>query len=194
MGSLPLTYYWQWRENPAEFNICRNIDVECVVTLILYRKESSWREVIRRFKYYGDRKLGRFLAGMLALKSFESGLFRDVDLIVPVPLHPLKRWMRGFNQATEIAKEISGIINIPVKEGILKKGRYTFSQTIKGRDERESGIKASFYVNKGEVFRNKHILLVDDVITTGATTCHCGREILKAGASRLSVAALAFVE
>jgi len=124
----------------------------------------------------------------------QGGLFDDIELIIPVPLHPMKKWIRGFNQASVIAYELSKIMEIPVAENILKRGRYSISQTLKDRKGRSKGVSGAFYVKRGENIGGKHVLLVDDVLTTGATAKECGMRLVEAYGVKLSFAALAFVE
>ena len=138
--------------------------------------------------------MGRYLSTMLGQKMAESRLFGEIDLIVPVPLHPLKMWRRGFNQAAVIADEISKAMGgIEVDKRVLKRRRNTSSQTIKDREERADSVSKAFCLNR-DYIEGKHILLVDDVLTTGATISACGKAILSVSDTRLSVATLAYVE
>lgn len=194
LSDIPLSYFWRWRDNPAEILLRERLEVNAAATLLLYRKESSWREVIHNFKYSADKSSGRFLSSLLGKKILESGCFSNVDIVVPVPLHPLKKWKRGFNQAAIIAREMGRVLDKPVVEGVLRRGRYSSTQTIKDKKGRKRSVEGAFYLKNPERFSNRHILLVDDVLTTGATIEACGTQILKAGGVTLSVAALAFVE
>jgi len=194
LSDIPLSYFWSWRDNPAELLLRERLDVESVATLLLYRKESTWREVIHNFKYSGDIESGRYLSSLLGKKIVESGYFKDIDVVVPVPLHPLKKWKRGFNQASVIAGEIGKITCKPVVENVLRRGRYSSTQTIKDKKGRKRSVEGAFFLKNPERFSNLHILLVDDVLTTGATIEACGSQILKAPGATLSVATLAFVE
>ncbi|MDP3451426.1 MAG: ComF family protein [Bacteroidales bacterium] len=194
MADIPYSYFWSWRENPAEMLLRSRVKTEYAASLIYYRSESNWRSVIHRFKYTGDTSLGKYLAKLLGTKIYESGSLKDVDMVVPVPLHPYKRWIRGFNQATIIADSLGEVLNIPVCDNLLKRGRYNRSQTVKDRENRYKGAEGAFFVKKEEKLRGKHILLVDDVLTTGATIEACGRVLLAIEDTSLSVLTLAFVE
>ncbi len=194
LSDMPLSYFWSWRDNPAELLLRERIDIESAATLLLYRKESNWRELIHNFKYSGDKASGVYLSKILGKKIVESGCFSEVDLLVPVPLHPLKKWKRGFNQATVIAREIGRQTGKPVIEGVLCRGRYSSTQTIKDRKGRRRSVEDAFFLKDPKPFADRHILLVDDVLTTGATIEACGTQIVKAGGVKLSVATLAFVE
>jgi len=194
LSDLPLSYFWSWRDNPAEVLIRERVELEAAVSLIFYRRESRWRSVIHKFKYSSQISLGKYLSKILVRRMAESKAFSGVDLIVPVPLHPIKRWMRGFNQASVIAGELSAALGRPVIEGVLVRSRYSSTQTTKDRRSRQRSVKGAFSVRDPKRFNGKHILLVDDVLTTGATIEACGLEILKSDGVRLSVATLAFVE
>ncbi|MHC1779947.1 MAG: ComF family protein [Bacteroidales bacterium] len=194
LSDIPFSYFWSWRDNPAELLLRERLEVETAVTLLLYRKESNWKEVIHNFKYSGDKASGRYLSSLLGKKIVESGCFSGVDILVPVPLHPLKKWKRGFNQASVIAREIGRQIGKPVVEDVLRRGRYSSTQTIKDRKGRKRSVEGAFFLKNPERFSERHILLVDDVLTTGATIEACGTQIYKAGGVTLSVATLAFVE
>ncbi len=194
LSDIPLSYFWKWRDNPAELLLRERIEIAEATTLLLYRKESSWKEIIHNFKYNGDKPAGRYLSEMLGKKIAVSGYFSGIDIIVPVPLHPLKKWKRGFNQASVIAYELGKFMGKPVIEGVLKRGRYSSTQTSKDRKGRIRSVEGAFYLKHPERFSDLHILLVDDVLTTGATIEACGKQILKADGVTLSIAALAFVE
>ena len=194
LSDLPYSYFWEWRYNPAEVMLNGKLNVERVVSLFIYREESQWKSLIHNFKYRGDKPLGRYLSAMLGEKIVESGLFKSVDLIVPVPLHPLKRWKRGFNQAAIIAHELGRIFGgVEVNERILKRRKNTTSQTIKDRNEREISVSKAFCLNRREI-EGREVLLVDDVLTTGATVSACGKAILSVPDTVLNIATLAYVE
>ncbi|PKO99516.1 MAG: hypothetical protein CVU13_05415 [Bacteroidetes bacterium HGW-Bacteroidetes-8] len=194
LSDLPLSYFWSWRDNPAEVLIRERIELISAASLIFYRRESRWRSVIHKFKYSSQISLGRYLSKILGKRMADSQAFTGVDLIVPVPLHPIKRWMRGFNQASVIAEVLSSELGKPVVEGALVRSRYSSTQTTKDKSSRQRGVKGAFSLRDPHRFTGMHILLVDDVLTTGATIEACGLEILKAEGVRLSVATLAFVE
>ncbi len=191
---MPLSYFWNWRGNPAEAMLKERIEVSAAATLMLYRKKSKWRKPIHEFKYLGDRSCGRFLASMLAKKISESGNFSNIDIVIPVPLHPIKRWKRGFNQASFIANIIAMELGKPVIEGLLIRKRYSSTQTKKDKKGRKKGVEGVFYLKNPQIISNKRIMLVDDVLTTGATLEACAQELYRSGGVELSVVTLAFVE
>ena len=196
LSDLPYSYFWSWRENPAEELLQETIEVERVASLFLYREESNWKRAIHKFKYGCDLKLGLFLASILATKLLESGWRDYIDIVIPVPLHPLKKWRRGYNQSAIIASKIADILNLPMVESFLKRRKYGVTQTHKNRERRQKGVKKAFVLTKKgiEGLEGKRVLLVDDVLTTGATIEGCFNALLKGAPNSVLVATLAFVE
>ena len=131
---------------------------------------------------------------MLGKRLKESECFSSVDVIIPVPLHPFKRWKRGYNQANVIAKAIGKELDIPVLNGVLVRTSFTSTQTTKDPQHRWINVEKDFKLRRGDRIKGCHILLVDDVLTTGATLEACGTALLKAEGCMVSVATLAFVE
>ena len=131
---------------------------------------------------------------MLARRLVESGLYNEIDLIIPVPLHFLKKWKRGYNQASILAKSIGKLLNKPVEERALTRKKFTSTQTKKDSIHRWENVFGAFSLRRSSLIEGKHILLVDDVLTTGATLEACGQHILKLENCRLSIVTLAYVE
>ena len=115
-----------------------------------------------------------------------------IDALVPLPLFPAKEKRRGYNQATVLCEGMSAILQVPVLQDLVTRSQYTESQTQKGRIERWKNVDGKFILDSKTVIDHKHLLLVDDVVTTGATLEACGMELLKAGNVQLSLAALCF--
>lgn len=194
LSDLPLSYFWVWEENPAFLELYKMIEVERVASLMLYRSDSEWRFPIYLFKYEGKLVVGRLLSRLLGERLKESSW--EVDLIIPLPLHPIKRWIRGFNQAEVIAREVAKVLRVPCEMRAVRRKRYTFTQTKRGKSERERAMIGAFAIKRGgrELLAGKRVLLIDDLLTTGATMEACGRVLLEGGVKELSVATLAYVE
>ncbi len=155
------------------------------LSLYIFEKDKVLQSVIHDLKYKGNIKAGFFL-GELAGKYFYDEILRwNPDFIIPVPLYHLKKAERGYNQSYYISKAISKIVNIPVKTTVLKRTRYTQSQTELNLEERKINVCGAFSVKKKNLIRNRTFLIVDDVITTGATISECGKVLLENGASKI---------
>ncbi len=165
----------------------------------LFAYEEPLVSIIHRFKYSRATHLSRPLGKMLfaAYKSYFSG--SGIDLIVPVPLHPNKLRERGFNQASRLAcrwqrwtaKENNGNCGFHFDDSVLARKKDTRSQTGLSREDRQKNMRSAFTVTCGEAVFDKKILVVDDVMTTGATASACARELKKAGAKKVFILTLA---
>lgn len=150
--------------------------------------DGELQRLIHLVKYQGMEALARPLGERVAALANGAG---PLDLVVPVPLHWRRRWSRGFNQSEWLAREVSRQIGAPLDRRCLRRRRDTPSQTGLTRPERQRNVENAFVVSKPESMAGKRIALVDDVVTTGATTGECARTLLRAGAARVVVLALA---
>ncbi len=164
--------------------------IEKAASYFYYYRDTPYTALIHDTKYRGRPSVGRFLARRHAGKLVNCGFFDDIDCIVPVPLHRFKKMMRGYNQAEEIAKGLSAVSGLPVVNAL--KAAYHTTQTRKDSHQRLLNVKGVYSVSDTEAIRDKHILLLDDVITTGATLLSCIQSIRTACPStRISVYSLA---
>lgn len=190
--TAPLTNTWIERENAMTERFWGLVPIEHASAFLWYVEGSEWREAIHRFKYKGAwhsaYALGRWYGNQLK----ESGNYDDVDLVVPVPLHWLRRIGRGYNQSEYLADGIAERLGVEVDRGSVVRRRYNRTQTSRSHLQRWDNVKGIFAVRNAERLRGRHILLVDDVFTTGATIMSLGETILQAVPdARLSVATLA---
>lgn len=188
----PLTRYWLEADNPV-LERCRDfMPTQRASAFLFFIHQSGWRELIHQFKYRGQWKLAFKMGRWYGRCLRESGLYDDIDLVVPLPLHPLKRWTRGYNQAEYLAEGIARELGVKVDRRSVFRQRNTQSQARKHRQEREKNVENAFRVRHPEKLRGLHLLLVDDVMTTGSTLVSCGKSILEASSDvKLSVAVLA---
>lgn len=196
---IPLTYFWEQVDNrmAIEFRKKTGDDLSRAVSLFFYREDSSFRQITRHLKYEYGIGSGRHFSKMLAYKLKDEGIFDDVDLIVPVPLHWTRKWSRGYNQAEVIASSLSRVLDIKMDNGLLKRCRRTGTQTKLSGDAKSGNVAGAFKLKKGiGSLQAEHILLVDDVYTSGSTLAECHKAIRKAGNPELkiSVATLAFID
>ncbi len=157
-----------------------------------FSKGSIIQNLIHELKYKGNRKAGIYLGNLMGNSLLKSNRFLNIDVLVPLPLFAKKEFKRGYNQAMVLCEGIAEVMNLPIITKNVIRIIHTETQTKKGRIERWENVEKSFTVKDISVLKGKHILLVDDVITTGATMEACGAEILKVDDSRLSIVALAF--
>jgi ComF family protein len=170
---LPYTDHFVNPENGFMRHFWGRVSVEMGAALIDFQKGNEIRQLIHRFKYQKEIEIGHKLGEITGRKYLDSLYFGDADLIIPVPTTLLKRWKRGFNQAEIFAKGIAAVTQLPLDVHILKKIKNTKTQTKKNRVERLADVMGTFQVDNPNAVNDKHILLVDDILTTGATLEAC---------------------
>lgn len=197
LEDMPLTRFWQWTPNPAEENLWKRVGVVWAASLYFYRRESGWCTLVRDVKYNGNVRLGRALGYMLGNYIRKNPAYSGPGAVVPVPLHPIRRWRRGYNQAEAAAKGLAEALHIPLDTSLLRRVRYTRTQTRLDAKGKEANVRNAFAVNlrEAERLRGKgvaHIIVVDDVMTTGSTITEAVKPLMPLFA--VSVATLGFVE
>ncbi len=188
---IPRTDYHLQDDNPVARLFWGRCRIEKAAAFSFYNRDSRIRHLIHNLKYKGIREIGSELGKIYGLILFSSGFTNDIDIIIPVPLHPRKERVRGFNQSALIAQGISEASGIPVDMVSLQRVASSSTQTRKSRYERWKNVEGTFHVTDPASVREKHILLVDDVITTGSTMESCVTELLKQEGVRVSAVALA---
>ena len=189
---LPETGFFGLSGNPIEKIFYGRLPVKKAASGYYFSKSSVLQRLTHQLKYSGNREVGRQLGRWMGLQLQNSGRFTDVEALVPLPLFPEKEKKRGYNQATLLCEGIADICNLPVLNDAVRRKRYTDTQTKKGRTERLKNVEGSFELGDAQLIRQKHVLLVDDVITTGATLEACGFAITQAENTALSIATLAW--
>ena len=177
----------------GEHTVCTLCRATAPLTgLLYYVHGSGWRELIRGFKYRGAWRTARAMGEWYGRCLKESGLYDDVEVVVPLPLHPVKRCRRGYNQSEYIAEGIAAQLGVEVDRRSVRRKRNTESQALKARRDRARNVEDAFAVGRPGRLAGRHVLLVDDVFTTGSTMLSCAGEILRsAPGCRISIAALA---
>ncbi|WP_343522457.1 ComF family protein [Pedobacter sp.] len=191
---LPFTDYHQHAENRVAKQLWGRVPLNAAMAMLYFRKGAKVQNLIHNLKYNGRTDVGLALGNMLGERLKTNTTYQNADLIIPVPLHRKKYKRRGYNQCTFIAEGIAQEMKIEFSEEILARNKVTESQTKKSRYNRYQNMKDVFQVNSTKNISGKHLLLVDDVITTGATLEACANALLAVGAAKVSVAALAFAE
>ena len=188
---LPRTNFHLYAENRMEQLFYGRVPVEKAYAYFEFRKGSSYRKILHQLKYKGQKELGEYLGKRFAAELLQSGNFPRADLICPVPLHSEQEKKRGYNQSFHIAKGLSAQFGVPVIKNNIKRIIRTGTQTKKSRFERWQNVQGIFEVTDPQLFDGKHLILVDDVITTGATIEACITAILSCSNAKISVLTLA---
>lgn len=188
----PLTRFWEQADNPMMRRLWGLAPVEQAAAFIWFVEGSGWQRLIHDFKYHGRwrlaREMGAWYGGCLA----DAGAFAGVDALVPVPLHWMRRLRRGYNQSEYLARGMAGALGKPVWTGYLRRRVNNPSQTRARTADRWANVRDIFAVRHAEQLAGRHILLVDDVFTSGSTIISCAETLLRAAPDcRISVAALA---
>lgn len=191
--SIPKTNYHLTNDNPVEQLFWGRCMIEKAAAFSFYNRGSRIRKLIHNLKYKGIREIGYEMGKIYAMALKTSGFTEDIDIIVPVPLHPLKKRMRGFNQSEDISKGVADITGLPLEVKSLKRIAVSDTQTKRTRYDRWMNVEGIFEITDHNIFKGKHVLLVDDVITTGSTIESCANELLKIENVKVSVIALAAV-
>ena len=164
------------------------------ISLYVFEKDKDLQHIIHSLKYNNKFLTGKFLGSVLSVHLKHRISEWEIDFIIPVPLHHLKKAERGYNQSFYIAKGLGKGLNIPVAERFIKRKKFTESQTTMNLKERQENIEGAFKVKKNLNFEGKNILLVDDVITTGSTIGECGKVLLKVGANKVYAVSVAIAD
>ena len=189
---IPRTNYHLEPDNPVAQLFWGRCRIEKAAAFSYYSRDSRIRKLIHQLKYKGAREIGAELGRIYAVSLMSSKFLDDIDMIIPVPLHPSKVRQRGFNQSDEISQGISSVSGLPVDTATLVRKTVTQTQTRKSRYDRWTNVSDIFFVTDEGKLKGRHVLLVDDVITTGSTIEACADEILKTEGTKVSVAAIAF--
>ena len=205
-ADLPLTRFWTMGHNPMadRFNALLQEKLEVFIpyvhaaALFFYKEDSKYRHIPQQLKYHGNTAIGRHFGKMLGTRLIESAEFKDADLIVPVPLHWIRKWKRGYNQAEILAQGIAMEMRIPVRTDRLRRIRRTATQTRLGIEAKGANVAGAFCANikKPDTIKGiRHVILIDDVFTTGSTMTECFMALRKVlpPEVRISIATLAFV-
>jgi len=188
---LPQTHFTEHADNPVEKIFWGRTPVQAATSLFFYSQDAIMQTLLHELKYRGNQALGIQLGSLLGAALNNNSRF-TVDVLVPVPLHPSKEKSRGFNQATLICQGIAAVTGLPVCESLLRRNAKRSTQTKKDRAERWENMLGVFEATLPDQLNYKNILLVDDVITTGATLEACGQALLEGGNRKLWIASLCY--
>lgn len=191
MDILPETNFELYPDNPVEKKFWGRLPLRCAASQYYFGSESLMKRLMHQFKYRGNKELGLQLGRMMGDSLKRSGRFQ-IDALIPLPLFVSKEKRRGFNQATILCEGMAENMDVPVLKDVIARSHYTDTQTKKGRVERWQNMEDKFILIKPEAIFDKHVMLIDDVVTTGATLEACGVELLRAKNVKLSIATLCY--
>jgi len=191
IDAMPETNFEIHANNPVEKKFWGRLSLQQATAQYYFVRESLMQRLMHQFKYKKNKELGTQLGRMMGESLKKSNRF-TIDALIPLPLFPAKEKKRGYNQAAILCEGIAESLQVQVLKDVIIRPQHTDTQTKKGRIERWQNMEGKFVLAKPEAIANKRVLLVDDVVTTGATLEACGIELLKAENVRLSIAALCY--
>jgi ComF family protein len=192
INRLPFTNFHLYSNNTVEKYFWGRMEVTGATALCHFTGGSLVQQLLHQLKYKGNTEVGYIFGRMLGSKLNESERFSGIDMLVPLPLFAARQKKRGYNQSAIICNGAGAVMNLPVNSNAVARLSATETQTRKNRIDRWKNMEGKFEVINAASLAGKHILLVDDVITTGATLEACGQAILEIPGTKLSIATLAY--
>ena len=187
--SLPRLAKQDYTDNRIMDLFLGRVKLEKAFSWCMFEKQTSVQNILHHIKYKDKDYLARQMGEIMAREM--PDFFADIDAIVPVPLHKKKQKIRGYNQSQEIAKGVQSVVGLPIFSELLTRTRFSETQTHKNKDQRWQNVQGLFLLEPNEGFEGKHLLLIDDVLTTGSTAIACLEELQKIPNVRLSFLSLA---
>lgn len=194
LNEIPKTNFHLQKENSVEQRFWGKVPIEKATSYFFFQKGSKFQHLLHELKYKNNKEIGEFLGKYSASELINHSFLQNIDLIVPVPLHPKREAKRGYNQSEWICKGISELTQKPMSARNLIRNRENTTQTKKSVFERYENTQGIFEVKNPAEFAEKHILLVDDVLTTGSTIEACMQELQKVENVKISVFTLAVAQ
>ena len=188
---MPLTQYHLDPKNQAVKKFYGKIDIEYASTLLYFNKKGIVQELIHNLKYKGHEEIGTVLGNWYVEDLKGLKLENAFDIVIPVPLHPRKLKERGYNQVTTFGKTLANGLNLKYDDTILFRKKYSKTQSKKNLLGRSENIESIFDIHSTKENQNKHFLLIDDVLTTGATLEACSRALRKIPGAKISIVCMA---
>lgn len=188
---LPRTRYHQDENNPVVKHFWGKVKIEAASAYYHFGKGEKVQRLIHHLKYKGRKDIGFFTGELFGFEIMNTSPFSTVDIIIPVPLHPSKLRQRGYNQSDSFAEGIATAMGVVFDPNGLRRLKSTDTQTQKHRYERYENVNKVFELSSSDKLRGKHVLLVDDVVTTGSTLIACAEELLSSPGTKVSIGALA---
>ncbi len=192
LEALPQTHFHLHQSNPIEKIFTGRLPLQHVTSQYYFTKESGLQHLLHQMKYKGAKELCMYMGKLMGQQLAQSPWIGEINALVPLPLFAQRQRQRGYNQSALLCDGIAEVLQKPVLREVVIRSTATESQTRKNRVERWQNMEGVFDIADTSKIKGKHLLLVDDVVTTGATLESCGRALLNAEATRLSIATLCF--
>jgi len=191
LHNLPETRYHEFDDSPLSKLFLGRVQVENVGAFLFYKKGNRVQKILHYLKYNGGKEIGSFLGNLYGAQLVQDEKWKTINTIIPIPLHKNKEKKRGYNQSEWIARGLSAGMQIPYSTDILVRSEFTETQTKKSRFHRWENVKEVFQLANTEAIENKHVLLCDDVLTTGATLEAAIQKLVAVSSVKVSVVTLA---
>ncbi|MFQ5334463.1 MAG: ComF family protein [Flavobacteriales bacterium] len=188
---LPRTGYHLERDNPVSRLFWGKVDVFAATAYYFFRKGDKVQRLIHQLKYNGQQQVGITVGRFMGSELKDNPFFQSIDCLIPVPLHPAKKRRRGYNQSDCIGMGLAGEMGKPCYTDNMYRAVANVSQTRKSQWERFRNVEGIFKLKEPALLRNKHILIVDDVVTTGSTLEACANTLQHLPSTKVSIAAIA---
>ena len=189
---LPYTDFYTYSPNPMEMLFWGRAEIAAATALLYFRKGGGVQELVHQLKYKGQCEIGVHFGRELGITLAENPVLASVDALLPIPLHPGRQRKRGYNQSEAIAEGVAAVLHKPVVTSVLVRQVNNATQTRKGLSERWENVRSIFRLADETALSGKHVLLVDDVVTTGSTIEAAATVLSRVTGVRLSVATLAY--
>lgn len=192
---LPVTrFQYEPLDNPMARLFWGQFPIERAAAWFYYVPHSYVSTLIYDLKYHGQAEYGIAIGNIIAQRFEDSHFFEGIDALIPIPITRKRRWHRGYNQSEMVAQGISEITGIPIYKKVVRRIHFTGSQTDKDRWQRLENVENVFQLTNPAKIANKHILIIDDIVTTGATISACARQLCKADNVTISVLTIGFTK
>jgi ComF family protein len=188
---LPKTHFAKRNHNPVFTLLWGKAQIEHASAAYYFKKGNRVQKLMHQLKYKGKEELGVELGILMGNELHNSEIYKGIDYVIPVPLHPSKKRLRGYNQCDSIAQGLAEALNIEVDAEGIKRSRFNTTQTRKSHYERHKNVEGLFEVSRPEKYSQKTVLLVDDVITTGSTLASMARKLNEVTDCKVLVSTLA---
>jgi len=194
MHHLPLTHHHNLKDHEMHRAFYGIVPFEFGASLLYFRKKGIAQQLMHNLKYKKQQEIGTFLGDIFSKNVLDLPVFNSIDVIIPVPLHKKRLHERGYNQVTTFCEALEKNLAIPIIDSVLVKSINLKSQIQKSKENRLETNKNVFSIENAHKIEGKHILLVDDIFTTGATIEKCAKEILKIKNTRISIVTMAYTQ